>query len=508
MGGVARGLLEEARARYDAGATDAALRLCGELLASFGGDVDAATVADAATLVRRPVDHATRARANHIAVQAFGLLLAAGRGDTPEGSRVQAQIDATADPFARPASPVETPTDPELEFATLHAQIADRGDPMRAGERITLGRRAVSLGQVCGRPEYQAWGHVWQLDALASMGQRDALLGELAALTNVAGDLGAFWQAQLLLIRGSRSLIEGRLGEVLPLVDRAVELTGVGSVAAFLRLPFAFELARLTGRAASLLPDVEAAVEPLPFAARVWLCVALLEAGERSAAAHEWATLAPIITDIPVIAPEFLIVLVDAAGIAVGLGDEPAGARIYEALRPYEGLHAIPHACGPYQGPVDLALGRLARLAGDRAAAQGHLMAALGATERYLALPAKAMVLTELASLESIRSRRRAEFVDGASDLASRLGLAPLGDRIARLRAGGPEPTVVLTARERDVATLVASGRTNASIARELVLSERTVENHVSRILVKVGLRSRTALAVWYERTRAQQPAE
>ena len=54
-----------------------------------------------------------------------------------------------------------------------------------------------------------------------------------------------------------------------------------------------------------------------------------------------------------------------------------------------------------------------------------------------------------------------------------------------------------LTPREREVAGLVAEGLSNSAIAHRLTLSERTVENHVSRALYKLDLRSRTALAIW-----------
>ena len=53
---------------------------------------------------------------------------------------------------------------------------------------------------------------------------------------------------------------------------------------------------------------------------------------------------------------------------------------------------------------------------------------------------------------------------------------------------------------EAEVTALVAQGMSNAAIARQFTLSERTVENHVSRILSKLNLTSRTALALWHER--------
>ncbi len=54
-----------------------------------------------------------------------------------------------------------------------------------------------------------------------------------------------------------------------------------------------------------------------------------------------------------------------------------------------------------------------------------------------------------------------------------------------------------LTDRERQVLALVAEGASNQQIGRALFISERTARTHVSNILMKIGVRSRTQAALW-----------
>lgn len=60
--------------------------------------------------------------------------------------------------------------------------------------------------------------------------------------------------------------------------------------------------------------------------------------------------------------------------------------------------------------------------------------------------------------------------------------------RLISQRRNADEPLALLTAREHDVLTLMAEGRTNAGIAKRLWLTERTVEGHIASILGKLRL--------------------
>ena len=119
--------------------------------------------------------------------------------------------------------------------------------------------------------------------------------------------------------------------------------------------------------------------------------------------------------------------------------------------------------------------------------AAAHALEALGAdllaAEAYLAAAA------------SYRSKGLARQATNAVRRAGELA-APLGDvRTPGLSLGGSTGREPLTRREREIAAMAAAGASSREIAARLVLSVRTVDNHLQNVYSKLGVTSRDELA-------------
>ena len=130
---------------------------------------------------------------------------------------------------------------------------------------------------------------------------------------------------------------------------------------------------------------------------------------------------------------------------------------------------------------------RLRALAGQALAAAGDRDAALALLKRAEA---------ELAGFGAHRLRAEA-----ARDLR-RLGVRVAGRQRRGVQGVG---LAALSGREREIAELVAQGRTNREIAAELFVSEKTVEGHLRNVFIKLEVTARAAVAEAVGRARAEE---
>lgn len=95
-----------------------------------------------------------------------------------------------------------------------------------------------------------------------------------------------------------------------------------------------------------------------------------------------------------------------------------------------------------------------------------------------------------------LKSVRGAEIADVVRAVAA--GRTLLDERtLTRRRADHEDPTADLTPSEHKVLDLIGEGLSNREIAERLGVAEKTVKNHITSLLAKMGLQRRTQVAAW-----------
>ncbi|MFI5896354.1 LuxR C-terminal-related transcriptional regulator [Actinoplanes sp. NPDC051513] len=231
----------------------------------------------------------------------------------------------------------------------------------------------------------------------------------------------------------------------------------------------------------------------LAFAAHVH-CVAALGRGEFETAYRHATAVAPA-GMLPSHQPQVLSLLLDLVESAMRTGREEEARRHVAAMRAAS-LSRLSSRLAVVVGAAEA----LVAPEEERAPLLERALAAPGAKQWAFAHARVRLLLGETL-------RRRRQITEARRQLAAaveafdRLGAGPWSGRAAaELRAAGPTrmggaiDAEVLTAQEREIAELAATGLTNKEIGERLGLSPRTIAAHLYRAFPKLGISSRAAL--------------
>ena len=86
--------------------------------------------------------------------------------------------------------------------------------------------------------------------------------------------------------------------------------------------------------------------------------------------------------------------------------------------------------------------------------------------------------------------------------------MPPIGSPNRSTAGASAEPWYPLSAREFEVAQLVAAGLTNRQIAERLVLAPKTISAHITHILTKLGAARRAEIAAWCATVQPDTPPD
>jgi len=463
-------LLELARSRFHGGNVALAWKACNAAADIARETGDGPAMGDAAVVIRGITNSPIRAQVHALCLEALALL---GDSNPVRCARLRAQLAATGSIWVREPyfdldgeseTAAVTAEDPDTAFLGFHARHAQFLGAQHVMDRLAIADSAVELGRRRGTDEYLAWGLLWRIDALLQLGRIVEVSAELEVLSSIVDRMREdLWTCRLELIRAVLLHLEGRYSEALLHADSALRLSAKteDETVPFLHLVMTSNIAILTGIG---LQEAERAVrarlENTPYFAKGWLAQILAAMDRKEEVQALWKAMVPHLKDFPRRAPEWLIAATGNSTLCVYLKDRAAASALYTDLLPFECFQSIANSQTPSSGPVAYYLGQLAALLGHTEESREHFLTAIRLAEGINSAPFAAMARLELRRLH---------------------------------RSGG-----LLTARETEVAALVAEGHSNRVIAHTLFLSERTVENHVSNTLRKLGVVSRSAIAAWH----------
>jgi DNA-binding CsgD family transcriptional regulator len=409
--------------------------------------------------------------------------------------------------------------DPLADIAAIRARHQLLHGPEHAEERLELAARLGAAAARPPRPSVAFWEPLWRIDALMELGRVTEAVAALPLLRqrlDAAGSPMARWHRAR--VEAAVAQASGRFAEGLEHAEVARRLfaaleSPMGAEQMYLGYRTAVERhAGWTEELADLWKARDSDYYP-PFVGELPLlgpAAAYAGLGDLDAARAYYARLSPAAGwDQP---PSLLLqARAIRIALAVRLGVVEDLPPLLSRMEPYRGRH-VGSGGGvlTYEGPVELWLGVGAAALGHLDDADRDLTAAAGIA-RQSGTPAFAVhagverAQALLARGKPGDAQQARALLDGARPDAERLGMRDFLARIDATLAGLVTDTGPLSAREMEVAALVAAGRTNEEIATELYLSKRTAQNHVQHILTKLGLANRTQVATWYH-ARAGTP--
>jgi DNA-binding CsgD family transcriptional regulator/tetratricopeptide (TPR) repeat protein len=385
-------------------------------------------------------------------------------------------------------------------------------------ERVVLAGRMLEAADALGSAWVEMWGRLWRIDTLLETGQLRNVQRELAdlgpCLERLSGPIG---QWHYLAYAANLALATGRFTEAARLAREAFKVfnemghpAAFGAVAVILgqaglhigldRSGFIELFGQIPEHLRPEAVDTTRGTATI-FPALSFALIRLYQ-GDRAGAEEAYALAGPIRSWTPSPAMR-MAAWGHALAVVVGLGRTADIEFLAERFEPFRGRHVANGAgAGVYMGPVELQLGVAAGALGRLDPAVGDLETAVSICDangaRGYAVQARVELAAALARRQAPGDLDRARAaLDAAAGEAERLGMVPFTERIEHLRARvglSPSP---LSPRELEVARLVARGLTNKQIGETLFVSERTAENHVQHILLKLGFSNRSQVAAW-----------